>query len=55
MTGIPGVVEQGKPNLNGGCKISVEKVTIKGGGSNGSLRWGKGSDINKCKILTPSP
>ena len=52
MTSVPGVVDSGKPNLSGGCKISVEHVVVRGGGPNRSLRWGPGSNIEKCKILT---
>lgn len=55
MSAIPGVVEQGKPNLNGGCKFSVEHVVLKGGGPNNSLRWGKGSSKELCQVFTPSP
>ena len=52
MTEVPGVVDKGKPNLKSSCALSVEKIVLRGGGANGSLRWGAGSPA-KCSALTP--
>ena len=53
MTAVPGVVEEGKPNLDSRCALSVEKITVRGGGPAGSIRWGAGSP-SACSVLTPS-
>jgi len=53
MTAVPAIgLEKGKPNLKSSCAFSVEKITVRGGGPNGSLKWGAGSPAS-CSVLTP--
>jgi hypothetical protein len=51
MTAVPGVVDKDKPNLKSRCALSVEKIVLRGGGLNESLRWGHGSP-HSCDVLT---
>ncbi|GMI48364.1 hypothetical protein TrCOL_g9398 [Triparma columacea] len=50
MTGIDGVVEKGEPNMKTECKISVEKIVVRGEGG-GKMVWGDGSP-EYCDLLT---
>ena len=52
MTAVPDLgLASGQPNLESSCALSVERIVIRGGGPNGSLRWGDGSP-EKCGALT---
>ena len=53
MTEVSAIgLAKGKPNLKSSCAFSVEKITVRGGGPNGSLKWGSGSPAS-CSALTP--
>ena len=52
MTAVPSIgLNAGQPNLNSHCSISVQQIVVRGGGVNGSIQWGKGSNSN-CKVIT---
>lgn len=52
MTAVPTIgLPAGKPNLNSDCKFSVEKITVRGGGVGGKIRWGRDSPPS-CDALT---
>lgn len=55
MTEVPSIgLAAGTPNLASACKLSIENVTVLGGGDGGSLQWGAGSP-DYCGVFTPSP
>lgn len=54
MTAVPGVVGARQPNLNSNCAFSVTNIRLRGGGPNGSMRWGPGSPAS-CGYLTTRP
>lgn len=55
MTEVPEInLPANTPNLNSQCAFSVEKITLRGGGPNGSLQWGQGSP-DSCGVLTTDP
>ena len=52
MTAVPSLnLPAGKPNLNSNCSLSVERIVVRGGGVNESIRWGAGSP-SECSVLT---
>ena len=55
MTAVPSIgLDARKPNLKSSCALSVQKITLRGGGPNQSLQWGKGSPA-ECAVLTTKP
>jgi hypothetical protein len=55
MGAVPSIgLAAGQPNLKSSCALSVEKITLRGGGPNDSLQWGKGSPA-RCAVLTTKP
>ncbi len=53
MTAVPSInLPAGQPNLESKCSFSVERITLRGGGENASLRWGAGSPIQCAELTT---
>jgi hypothetical protein len=51
MTAVPSIgLEKGQPNLDSQCRISVEKITLRGEGG-GALEFAPGSP-DSCEALT---
>ena len=55
MTAVESIgLAKGKPNLKTKCKLSVEKIVLKGQGPNESLQWATGSPPSCAVLTTPT-
>ena len=53
MTAVPSIgLDAAVPNYETDCSLSVERITVRGSGENGTLNWGGDSPPASCAALT---